>query len=327
MDHDSLFGHLFKGDAKKSFSFLEEALKGGKDLIYFLDEVLFTAASVKYKNEIQPHPIMTINSIKNIIGDNKSAPSKILLKYCLDICLKNEIIDYNKKIDAKYSESTVPSVFVGAFEDAIQSGSWDEVEEMMLKIYYASDRSQSIIETIADLGLQNIDLNGLMIFHLLRAFNFKQNKSHVWTYASCLINFLKKDSLPRPSKRKNIKPLNLIKIISNHNNIDDIIKYSAMIRIWEGDYVRISSYQREISSWLDIKFSDRSKIDKNNNQFFLEDGVQYNDFVNIAESIIVSKSSAEKKSRDIISLDALRYLKNKSGSEKFYFYISDLLSS
>ena len=325
MDHDSLFSHLLRGDAKKSFSFLEEALKGGKDLVYFLDEVLFTAASVKYKNENQSHPIMTINSIKNIIGDNKSVPSKILLKYCLDICLENEIVDYNKKIDEKYSESIVPSVFVGAFEDAIQSGSWDEVEAMMLKIYYASDRSQSIIETIADLGLQNIDLNGLMIFHLLRAFNFKQNKSHVWTYASCLISFLKKNALPRPSKRKYIKPMNLIKIILNHDNIDDIVKYSAMIRIWEGDYVRISSYQREISSWLDIKFSNQSKIDKKSNQLFFEDEVQYNDFVKIAESIIINESSAEKKSRDIITLDALRYLKNKSGNETFYFYIKDLL--
>ena len=325
MDHDSLFSHLLKGDAEKSFSFLEKALDGGKDLIYFLDKVLFTAASVKYKNDNQPHPIMTINSIKNIIGDNKSTPSKILLKYCLDICLENEIVDYNKKIDEKYSESIVPSVFVGAFEDAIQSGSWDEVEEMMLKIYYASDRSQSIIETIADLGLQNIDLNGVMIFHLLRAFNFKQNKSHVWTYASCLINFLKKDALPRPSKRKNIKPMSLIKIISNYDNIDDMIKYSAMIRIWEGDYVRISSYQREISSWLDIKFSDQSKIDKKNNQLFFEEEVQYNDFGKVAESIVINKSSAEKKSRDIIALDALRYLKNKSGDETFYFYIKDLL--
>ena len=47
----------------------------------------------------------------------------------------------------------------------------------------------------------------------------------------------------------------------------------------------------------------------------------------IAESIIMNESSAEKKSRDIITLDALRYLKNKSGNETFYFYIKDLLSS
>ena len=98
-----------------------------------------------------------------------------------------------------------------------------------------------------------------------------------------------------------------------------------MIRIWEGDYVRISSYQREISSWLDIKFSNQSKIDKKTNQLFFEEEVQYNDFVKAAESIVISKSSAEKKSRDIIALDALRYLKNKSGDETFYFYIKDLL--
>ena len=325
MGKDSLFGHLLKGDAKKCFPFLENASSGGKDLICFLDEILFTAASIKYEKVNGIHPIMTINSIKNIIGDNKTKPSQPLLKYCIDLCSKHKIIDYNQKIDKQYSEITVPAVFVGTFEDAIQSGSWDEVEKMMSKIYYASDRSQSIIEIIADLGFQNIDMNGLMIFHLLRAFNFKQNKSHVWTYASCLINFLKKEPLPRPSKRKNINPLSLIKQISKQDNIEDIIKYSAVLRIWEGDYIRISSYQREISSWLHKRFSDRTEIDKKNDQLLSEDVLKHHDFVKVAESIILKNSSTEQKSKDIIALDALRYLKNKNGYGAIYFHMKYLL--
>ena len=59
----------------------------------------------------------------------------------------------------------------------------------MPKIYFVSDRSRSIVDTIADLGFQDIQENGLMIFHLLRAFNFKQKKSHVWTYIVAVFIF------------------------------------------------------------------------------------------------------------------------------------------
>ena len=326
MVKDSLFSRLLKGDAKNCFPYLEKALSGGQDLVYYLDEILFAAASIKYENIDNQHPIMTINSIKNIIGDNKANPSQSLMKYCLDICLDNEIVDYNDSLDDQYSGETISSVFVGTLEDAIQSGSWDEVDQIMPKIYYASDRSRSIIDTIADLGLQNIDSNGSMIFHLLRAFNFKQSKSNVWTYSSCLINVLKKEPLPRPSKRRNTNPIDLIKYISSHNNIDDIITYSAVLRIWEGDYVRLSSYQREISCWLDVKFPDITESDKNKHPELSEGDFKQNDFIQIAELIISKNNSIEEKSRDIIALDALRYLKNKSG-DSLHFQIKDLLKA
>ena len=49
------------------------------------------------------------------------------------------------------------------------------------------------------------------------------------------------------------------------------------------------------------------------------------DFVDIAEKIISKNNSKNIISRDIIALDALRYLKNRVGSHAFNYQFSHLL--
>ena len=83
-----------------------------------------------------------------------------------------------------------------------------------------------------------------MIFHLLRAFNFKQKKSHVWTYACLLVNKIKNNHIPKPNSRKDCAPKDFIENIANEKNVQKLVKYAAVSRIWDGDYVRIRSYRR-----------------------------------------------------------------------------------
>ena len=213
-------------------------------------------------------------------------------------------------------------MFVGTLEDAIQSADWEAVNEIMPKIYFVSDRSRSIIDTIADLGFQNIEENGLMIFHLLRAFNFKQKKSHVWTYASCLINKLKSRQLPKPRPKGKLKPDDILESITSYSSISTIVNFAAMLRVWEGKYVRLRSYQREISSWLDESFSSKIMSDHISKPMV---NPYEDDFVDIAEKIISKNSSKNIISRDLITLDALRNLENRVGSNAFNSQVSHLL--
>ena len=95
-----------------------------------------------------------------------------------------------------------------------------------------------------------------------------------------------------------------------------------MSRVWEGEYVRLRSYQREISSWLDESFSSNMM----NNHILKSSGnTLKNNFVDIAEKIISKNSSKNIISRDIITLDALRYLKNRIGFHAFNSQVSHLL--
>ena len=321
MIENSFLNHLKNGDLSSLSPFLEKALLGGDSLVNFLNDLLYVAASIECNDNEKIHPLVTMNCIKNIIGDNKASPSESLLSYGLHLCKDRNIINYNNAIQKKELEgSSISSVFVGELEDALQACDWHNVDKILPKIYYISDRSRSIIDTIADLGFQNIDSNVVMIFHSLRAFNFKQKKSHVWTYACLLVNEIKKNSLPKPSNRKDCSPKDFFEIIAIEKDVKKLVKYAAVSRVWDGDYVRLRSYRREISSWLYKNFSTATKKTVKD---LHSDNSKLN-FINVAEKIILNENSYDVISEKINTLDALRYLKNIGCKINIKFHLDKL---
>ncbi len=324
MLENSLFNHLKKGDFSSCSPFLEKALSGGESLVSFLNDLLYIAASTECDNDEKVHPLVTMNCIKNIIGDNRTNPSESLLLYSLHLCKERKIINYSDAIQKKeIDDGSISSVFVGELEDALQACDWNKVDKLMPSIYYASDRSRSIIDIIADIGLQNIDSNIVMIFHLLRAFNFKQKKSHVWTYACLLVNKIKINPLPKPHSREDCAPKDFIENIAGEKDVQKLVKYAAVSRIWDGDYVRLRSYRREISSWLYENFSiptEKSMIDMQ------LDNRKIN-FISVAEKIILNGNSDRMISEKINTLDALRYLNNIGCSINIKSHVDSLLKN
>lgn len=324
MAENPLISHLRKGDFSRCSPFLEKALLGGENLVNFLNDLLYIAASIESKDNEKIHPLVTMNCIKNIIGDNRTNPSEPLLSYGLHLSKERKIINYNDAIQKKEIEDdSISSVFVGELEDALQACDWNSVDELMPSIYFVSDRSRSIIDTIADLGLQNIDSNIVMIFHLLRAFNFKQKKSHVWTYACLLVNKIKSNSLPKPNSRKDCAPKDFVVNIAGEKDVQKLVKYATASRIWDGDYVRLRSYRREISSWLHKNFS----ISTENNMKDTQIKNRQIDFISVAEKIILNGKSYNMISEKINALDALRYLNNIGCSINIKSHVDSLLKN
>jgi len=322
MAENVLISHLRKGDFSRCSPFLEKALLGGENLVNFLNDLLYIAASIESKDNEKIHPLVTMNCIKNIIGGNKTNPSESLLLYGLYLCKERKIINYNDAIQKKeFEDDSISSVFVGELEDALQSCDWNSVNKLMPSIYHVSDRSRSIIDTIADLGLQNIDSNIVMIFHLLRAFNFKQRKSHVWTYACLFVNEIKNNPLPKPNSRKDCAPKDFIENIAGEKDVQKLVKYAAVSRIWNGDYVRLRSYRREISSWLYENFSIATKKNMKDTQI----KNRQIDFISVAEKVILNGNSYNMISEKINTLDALRYLNNISCSINIKSHVDSLL--
>ena len=324
MAENSLISRLKKGDFSRCSPFLQKALSGGENLVNFLNDLLYIAASAECIDNEKVHPLVTMNCIKNIIGDNRTNPSESLLLYGLHLCKERKIVNYNNTIQKKeLKDGAISSVFVGELEDALQACDWNSVDKLMPSIYYVSDRSRSIIDTIADLGLQNIDSNIVMIFHLLRAFNFKQKKSHVWTYGCLLVNKIKSNPLPKPSDRKDCAPKDFLENIIDDKDVQKLVKYAAVSRIWDGDYVRLRSYRREISSWL---YENFSKSTKKTEKDFQVDNSQI-DFISVAEKIILNGKSYNMISEKINTLDALRYLKNIGCKINIKSHINSLLKN
>ena len=96
-----------------------------------------------------------------------------------------------------------------------------------------------------------------------------------------------------------------------------------MSRLWDGDYVRLRSYRREISSWLHENFSKSNEKTVNS----LQIDNRHIDFISVAEKIILNENSYNIISEKINILDALRYLKNIGCSIDIKSHIDSLLKN
>ena len=122
MAENVLISNLRKGDFSRCSPFLEKALLGGENLVNCLNDLLYIAASIESKDNEKIHPLVTMNCIKNIIGDNRTNPSEPLLSYGLHLSKERKIINYNDAIQKKETEDdSISSVFVGELEDALQA--------------------------------------------------------------------------------------------------------------------------------------------------------------------------------------------------------------
>ena len=325
MSKVSLFELLKEGDIDNCYQFTDQASQGGEHLVQYLNTLLHYSASIKWGKKTSDHPLIVINSIKNILSDNRNKPSKILLNYCLDILIKETIRDDIKYIDEIKNEGIASTVFVGNLEDSIQSGDWDKAKILAAKIFLASDRSRAVIDTIADIGLQNIEHNGVFIFHLLRAFHFKQEKSQIWSYACCLIEILRSKPIPYPNTRKELKPNELFDQIIACRNPDLLVSYMAMCRIWYGDYVRQNSYNREISHWLSTKQSLLKKM-KIKESKIASDNDMDNNYIKITEKIISQRVSFGQILKKITILETIRYITKIRPDKNLYYYAGQLIS-
>ena len=329
MNEVSLFDLLRKGKIDSCHQFVDQAVLGGEDLVKYLNTLLYYSASIKWVNSADNHPLIIVNSIKNIIADNRAKPSKKLLYYCLQILTEKPIRDNNNEYINDIKKDGVGStVFVGSLEDAIQSGDWEKAKILAANIFLASDHSRAVIDIIADLGLQNIDNNGLFIFHFLRAFHFKQEKPHAWTYTCCLIDMLQSKPLPEPHIRQDLEPNKLFDQVLSYCDAELLVTYVSILRIWGGDYVRQDSYNREISHWLYSKQSSKKKIiDKEESEIVLEQSIDHKNFIQIAENIISKGNPISQSSKNIVILEALRHIAKIKSNKIIYYYVNELISS
>ena len=315
----SVFRDAFsKGDQDTCLKSLESGLSGDDTLVQYLNDLLFTAACVDWKKKPCDHPAIVMNSLKNMIGENRETPSKILLKFGLEILDSQPL---RKDDDAVLNETTRSgiglAVFVGDLEDALQECKWNEAKLFAAKTFLASDRSRAVIDALADLALQNTNRNGAFVFHLLRSFHFQELKEDIWNYVCSLLNIIEQHRLPKPHERKTVEPHNTYKSILINNQSDLWVTFSSVWRLWIGENVRLKSYQREISHWLSVLDLDANgSLDLNQDHWLLKDHKESgNRFIALAESIVKQDKPSLDRGRDLVILESLRALARMDSNE------------
>ena len=106
------------------------------------------------------------------------------------------------------------------------------------------------------------------------------------------------------------------------NNLDLLIKYMAVYRIWNGEYVRQNSYSREISNWISSKksLSASSKIKES---MEVENDIGMN-YIEIAEKII-AQEQVSRITEKITLLEAIRHINKIKPDKNLSYFTSRLI--
>lgn len=310
MADSSFRSALFSKDRQTCQKFLSQNL--GSSLIQILNDLLFCSVSVEQSSVKGLHPVCVMNSIKNLIGDDRENPSKPLLEFSTKYLCGFDFRSNDKtQLDKVVRDGIGLTAFLGDLEDACQKGEWDDVQILASKTFMASDQSRGTMDVLAELGLQDSDRNAVFIFHLLRAFQFQETKDDNWAFTKCILDWINDKSLPEPHDETDSSP-NAIHDLMIESG--DVSLLSSVSRLWDGDYVRIRGFRRELSYWCSQAFVTAANI-KPNTKHWLLNG-KNKKFIKEAESIIKSNNSETEKANALVILEAVRALSKTASPAK-----------
>ena len=304
------FEYLKSKKIEKSKELIQAKLNNEKDLIYIISDLILFSSLVSRDKNKNTHPIIVINALKNIIGDDRENPSKILLNFFVEYLTLFKLRTGDEKIiDETLKEGARASEFVSDLHDACQEGDIRKIKTISARIYIVSEKSRAVLDALIEVVLQNVEDSILFVHHLLRSFQFQKSKNS-WSFICSLIQEMEFFSIPNPHKASMITPSDIRKVIIQSG---DINSFSSVERLWNGDYVRRESYRRELSHWCCYISENLEIKNKKNSTGFSFENKNNNFFIKLSESIILNKNKSLKlKIDDLIILESLRSMKKMS---------------
>jgi hypothetical protein len=176
----------------------------------------------------------------------------------------------------------------------------------------ASDRSRGTMDAFAELALQDCERNAIFVFHLLRAYQFQEVKEDNWAFTKCILEWLHGKVLPEPNDQTDSSPSEVHGLVIESG---DLSLLGAVSRLWDGDYVRIRGYQREISHWCSQAFFTTLNIKPSLNHWLLKD--KKRKFIHEAETIVNNQKSQSEKANTLVILEAVRSLLKTTSPTQF----------
>ena len=96
---------------------------------------------------------------------------------------------------------------------------------------------------------------------------------------------------------------------------ENLSLYAAAERLWNGEYVRIRGFRREISHWISIlDYTASNNLDVQENKWLGDKNP--GKFISYIERCLLAKKNLEQIATGLVSLEAIRFMVKRSTNEQ-----------
>ena len=241
---------------------INEAVSSDTTLrLFFKDLFRFSASNhgtYAASDENRTHPLIALNSLKNLAALRLDSPSRPIVEKAIEICHHSQASDDSPaKIELKQEELDQP-LFTQDFLRAVVEGDAEKARCEAAKIAVVSGNQVAVIEMIMEVATHHMDELGTFVYGVYRSAVFGGEKEPE-PFMNLLLTEVTKQ--PRP-----IETADLSGNVSLYPFLGDVLKnsddrdfslFSTALRLWETDSPRQSGYRKGLKLWAERQFKSK----------------------------------------------------------------------
>lgn len=282
--------------------FAKSVVSSSTSLKDFFQEIFIIVASykdVKLNNQnFYDHPLIDLNSLKNIASLNLKNPSYEIVLKAIDVLLNipsQKINLKNKKVEIDSQMLNSP-LLTNIFIKSVLQNNHKTAKLEASKIIAMSDNPISVLEVLMELSIPNFNLLGPLTYSIYRSGRFANSEFMI--FINILIESNITFNYEKNLNKVDTDPIVFFPILNEENqNFNSLVLYAIGLRLWNYESPRQLNFQNNIISFFEKNF----KVNQNkNNQFkvskksvnSLIEGLDKKDPILISSFLYHSKSSS-----------------------------------
>ena len=320
MEETTILSALSSGDFEACETHLDSALIDEASLRQYFQSLFLYASRQKemphQKGERMTHPVVVLNSLKNLCSLRLDRPSRALVEFATKLCLK---VRAEKPDDRWYQ---VPSdvlnepIFVMDLLFALEEGERDKAFQEAAKISLISDNKFYVIELLTEACAHKFESIGSVGYAFHRAAAFCQGLD-LKSFLPPLLEILTRGGIKiaTVSIPSNFDLRAYAKPVIESDDLTGLILYATCDRLWNLESVKQTAFRQGVTRFLLDRFgrmerdSEREAGDPEKVGEFLRDSPVKNSAVwpvELAEHWLDTKLTSDP--HDFVVLDSIQHL-------------------
>ena len=241
---------------------INEAVSSDTTLrLFFKDLFRFSASNhgtYAASDENRTHPLIALNSLKNLAALRLDSPSRPIIEKAIEICHHSQASDDSPaKIELKQEELDQP-LFTQDFLRAVVEGDAEKARCEAAKIAVVSGNQVAVIEMMMEVATHHMDELGTFVYGVYRSAVFGGEKEPE-PFMNLLLTEVTKQ--PRPIETADLSGDDSLypflgDVLKNSDDRDFSL-FSTALRLWETGSPRQSGYRKGLKLWAERQFKSK----------------------------------------------------------------------